>query len=97
MRSTTTSAVMILVRLAIGSTRIGSWRQSTSPLSRSNTRPAARGLVQQQVERVHSREVDVRHVGGAPGWSDSRGVGGVCTASGSPGAPPPASSEAKAR
>ena len=35
----TTSAVIILVSDAIGSTRVGWWRQSTRPVSMSNMRP----------------------------------------------------------
>src|SRR5829696_1567909 len=44
LRSTVRSAVMIFVRLAIGSTRSGRWRHSTSPVSTSNTSPARGGL-----------------------------------------------------
>src|SRR5918993_1568692 len=44
LRSTTSSAVMIFVRLAIAATSIGRRRQSTSPVSRSKTSPARGGL-----------------------------------------------------
>ena len=38
-RRATISAVIIFVSDAIGSTRVGSRRHSTSPVSRSNSRP----------------------------------------------------------
>ena len=43
LRSTVSSAVMIFVRLAIGSTSVGRSRHSTSPVSTSNTSPARGG------------------------------------------------------
>ena len=91
--STTTSAVMIFVRLAIGSTRSGSWRQSTSPLSRSNTSPARGGLRSPRwkastAPRSTSGTGSASTIAsGSVGAGVEARTGGVCMAIGSPLAP----------
>ena len=51
-RSVTTSAVIIFVSEAIGSTRVGSWRHSTRPVSMSNSSPERGGLLEADAHGV---------------------------------------------
>ena len=54
-RSATSSAVIIFVSDAIGSTRVGSRRHSTRPVSRSNSSPARGGCLKRSAHRVARR------------------------------------------
>ena len=93
LRSTVSSAVMIFVRLAIGSTSVGRRRHSTSPVSTSNTSPA-RGGRRRCTWNASTPESGTAGVGspsmsgaGSRGAWGAAGVGGVPTANGTAGAP----------
>ena len=95
--STTTSAVMIFVRLAIGRTRSGRRRHSTSPVSRSNTRPA-RGGFRRRTWTASTPPSGIEGTGspsingaGSRGSSGTARADGVPTASANAGAPPESS------
>src|SRR5687767_13127727 len=92
----TTSAVITLVRLAIGRMRRGSRRQSTSPVSTSNTIPALGGLSLKRARKASSPS-SATAAGADGGAGGSSAAGGE--ASDSPSPPmshPPSASAASA-
>ncbi len=93
-RWTTSSAVIIFVSDAIGSTRVGSWRHSTRPVSRSNSSPERGGFLKRRLTRSpapSSRTASVEGAvpppasgSGAPSTSEvDRGAVARCGALGS--------------